>query len=82
MLSGDVRLILNTLNDLPRNASNVTDADTQLEACIAACEAQVYNTQLPDDSVVKVKVKSSMARSLPVENLLPQKVGSIINYFQ
>ena len=29
-----------------------------------------------------VKVKSSMARSLPVENLLPQKVGSIINYFQ
>ena len=30
----------------------------------------------------KVKVKSSMARSLPVENLLPQKVGSIINYFQ
>ena len=30
----------------------------------------------------KIKVKSSMARSLPVENLLPQKVGSIINYFQ
>ena len=26
------------------------------------------------------KVKSSMARSLPVENLLPQNVGSIINY--
>ena len=29
-----------------------------------------------------VKVKSSMAKSLPVENLLPQKVGSIINYLQ
>ena len=29
-----------------------------------------------------VKVKSSMARSLPVENLLPQNVGSIINYLQ
>ena len=29
----------------------------------------------------KVK-KSSMARSLPVENLLPQNVGSIINYLQ
>ena len=28
------------------------------------------------------KVKSSMARSLPVENLLPQNVGSIINYLQ
>ena len=27
-------------------------------------------------------VKSSMARSLPVENLLPQNVGSIINYLQ
>ena len=26
------------------------------------------------------KVKSSMATSLPVENLLPQNVGSIINY--
>ena len=30
----------------------------------------------------QVKVKSSMARSLPVENLLPQNVGSIINYLQ
>ena len=29
-----------------------------------------------------VKVKSSMARSLPVENLLPQNVRSIINYLQ
>ena len=28
------------------------------------------------------KVKSTMARSLPVENLLPQNVGSIINYLQ
>ena len=33
-------------------------------------------------SRVKVKVKSSMARSLPVGNLLPQNVGSIINYLQ
>ena len=31
--------------------------------------------------VVK-KVKSSMTRSLPVENLLPQNVGSIINNLQ
>ena len=30
----------------------------------------------------KVKVKFSMAKSLPVENLLPQNVGSIINYLQ
>ena len=32
--------------------------------------------------VAWVKVLSSMARSLPVENLLPQNVGSIINYLQ
>ena len=30
----------------------------------------------------KKKVKSSMARSLRVENLLPPNVGSIINYLQ
>ena len=30
----------------------------------------------------KKKVKFSMARSLPVENLLPQNVESIINYLQ
>ena len=29
-----------------------------------------------------LKVMSSMARSLPVENLLPQNVGSVINYLQ
>ena len=29
-----------------------------------------------------LKVKTSMARSLPVENRLPQNVGSIINNFQ
>ena len=28
------------------------------------------------------KVKSSMAKSLPVENLLPQNVRSIMNYLQ
>ena len=33
--------------------------------------------------VLKVKkVKSSMARSLPMENLLPQNVGSFINNVQ
>ena len=32
--------------------------------------------------LVKVKVRSSMARSLPVENLLSQNVGSISNYLQ
>ena len=31
--------------------------------------------------MIKVKVKSSMAKSLPVENLLPQNVGSVITYF-
>ena len=33
-------------------------------------------------SVKPIKVKSSMARSLPVKNLLQQNVGSINNYLQ
>ena len=33
-------------------------------------------------AVTVKKLKSPMARSLPVENLLPQNVGSIINYLQ
>ena len=35
-----------------------------------------------DVMTITLKVKSSMARSLPVENLLPQNVGSITNYLQ
>ena len=38
-------------------------------------QLQVHNMYLK-------KEKSSMTRSLPVENLLPQNVESIINYFQ
>ena len=30
----------------------------------------------------KEKIEFSMARSLPVENIPPQNVGSIINYLQ
>ena len=37
---------------------------------------------IKDTIRVLKKVKSSMARSLPLENLLPQNVGSIINYWQ
>ena len=36
----------------------------------------------PRQSVKMVKVKYFMARSLRVENILPQNVGSIINYLQ
>ena len=36
----------------------------------------------PASQYKPIKVKSSMAKSLPVENLLPQNVGSIINYLQ
>ena len=39
-------------------------------------------TEMQFDRKTEVKVKSSMARSLPVKNLLPQNVGSIINYLQ
>ena len=47
-------------------------------------ESVLYNvkTLLIYPTIKKVKVKSSMARSLPVENLLPQNVGSIMNYLQ
>ena len=37
---------------------------------------------LKASEVSNVKVKSYMAESFPVENLVPQNVGSIINYFQ
>ena len=33
-------------------------------------------------TLYRLKVKSSKAKSLPVKNLLPQNVGSIINYLQ
>ena len=37
---------------------------------------------VPTIIIALKKVKSFMARRLPVENLLPQNVGSIINYLQ
>ena len=37
---------------------------------------------VPTIIIALKKVKSFMARSLPVDNLLPQNVGSIINYLQ
>ena len=42
----------------------------------------IYVGTIPCCCNIAIKKKSSMARSLPVENLLLQKVGSIINYFQ
>ena len=50
-------------------------------------DARIASAWMSDSTTLrtshyKVKVKSSMARSLPVENLLPQNVGSIINYLQ
>ena len=45
-------------------------------------ELKIVVAQLKIVCKKKVKVKSSMAESLPVENLLPQNVGSIINYLQ
>ena len=44
---------------------------------------QVLNVADVGEANINVKkFKSSMARSLLVENLLPQNVGLIINYFQ
>ena len=54
-----------------------------LEYCSAVRYLAVdTHLKLLDRTVSGKKVKSSMARSLPVENLLPQNVGSIINYLQ
>ena len=52
---------------------------------ITAIGTWIYCLKGNEDTVLgntKKKVKSSMARSLPVENLLPQNVGSIINCLQ
>ena len=47
-------------------------------------EAKVSGYSVNDRALLTLlkRVKSSMARSLPVENLLPQNVGSVINYLQ
>ena len=46
--------------------------------CLADNPVVVLNEHL----FLLVMVKVSMARCLPVENLLPENVGSIINYLQ
>ena len=54
--------------------------------CLSLWQAQprytVYNNRYQQPELLHRRPKSSMARSIPVENLLPQKVGSIINYLQ
>ena len=51
------------------------------DTCSGASAGQQRNA-LGINCCATKKVKSSMARSLPVEDLLPQNVGSIINYLQ
>ena len=50
--------------------------------CAGSRVCSVFNSGTSNRFEGAVKVKSSMARSLPVENLLPQNMGSIINYLQ
>ena len=52
------------------------------EECFKYLGSQVSADGGCEIDVVHRMKKSSMARSLPVENLLPQKLGSIINYLQ
>ena len=54
--------------------------DTEVTQWEIPCRSRPYPAS--DNGVKVKKVKSSMARSLPVENLLPQNVESIINYLQ
>ena len=67
-----------------REARKCRSEARRFESVVRRCrsEARMCKSGYEDVWEVKVKVKSSMARSLPVENLLPQNVGSIINYFQ
>ena len=73
------------------NMSLLCNEDTFVDAYVISSESDIDNEigneaeascLLTCCNISKVKVKSSMARSLPVENLLPQNVGSIINYLQ
>ena len=41
-----------------------------------------WREKVMDDLMTDLQVKTFMARSLPVKNLLPQKVDSTINYLQ
>ena len=50
------------------------------KSAVAKKISETRNLNEPD--FLNIKVKSSMAKSLPVENLLPQNVCSIINYLQ
>ena len=44
---------------------------------------RIYECLLTSMTAMQLEdVNSSMARSFPLENLLPQNVGSIINYLQ
>ena len=62
-----------TLTSLLRQPSTITCCDRFDRHCV--------NIDRTEPAIpTEVKVKYSMARSLPVENLLPQNVGSIINY--
>ena len=67
-----VLALLQLLNQSVFGPSSITEPD-----CVFSL------SQLLNQSVQKgKKVKSSMAKSLPVKNLLPQNVGSILNYLQ
>ena len=48
------------------------------DAVVINCKKMAYLLKIEK----QIKVKSSMARCLPVENLLPHNVGSIISYLQ
>ena len=50
--------------------------------CTGSGTSVIRRSSVPTRAWVKVKVKSSMARSSPDKSLLPLIVLSIINYFQ
>ena len=57
---------------------------TEITVCSASFHLVLLKLDIPEllPQLIKKRVKSSMTRRLTVENLLPQNVGSIINYLQ
>ena len=68
-----VSIIHNFMSDIYMVEQNTTHYEKT--SVLIICNIYIWYLQ-------KAKVNSSMPRSLPVENLLPQNVGVNYNYFQ
>ena len=85
VISNRLQHTIETLSDVNSRATHSITCDKRegvLRSAMLSQGARQIKKHEVKNEFVKKKVKSSMAKSLPVENLLPQNVGSIINYLQ